>query len=254
MTKSVSKILQNSSTTSSSDIGVIISSVLLIYFIWVLYFDQIEHDRFGTIRQQIWAILHFPLHVAILLTVEGSTALILWNIIVNTDTKWWSYFPVDWPADAEFPSNNFQDYFKSAEGVVDWLKEAVEYVGAQFKPGTLEEQYDFNSNFTAILDQNATFGSHEWDERAGEIVLDMWVGIENLIFENFGVEIPETSERTHKGDTSDEVSKNNSLWEVFSTVFVYFYASYPVLIKPGAVQVVFGRLDWGSNPTPSDLI
>lgn len=51
------------------------------YFIWVLYFDQIEHDRFGTIRQQIWAILHFPLHVAILLTVEGGSALILWNII-----------------------------------------------------------------------------------------------------------------------------------------------------------------------------
>lgn len=53
----------------------------LQYFIWVLYFDQIEHDRFGTIRQQIWAILHFPLHVAILLTVEGGSALILWNII-----------------------------------------------------------------------------------------------------------------------------------------------------------------------------
>lgn len=98
MTKSVSLILQNSQITSGSDIGIIAAAVLLIvrylkrylshgwltnvqYFIWVLYFDQIEHDRFGTIRQQIWAILHFPLHIAILLTVQGSATLILWNII-----------------------------------------------------------------------------------------------------------------------------------------------------------------------------
>jgi low temperature requirement protein LtrA len=83
MTKSVSKILQSSRSTTGSDVGVIMSSVLLIYFIWVLYFDQIEHDRFGTVRQQIWAILHYPLHVAILLTVEGSSSLILWNIILR---------------------------------------------------------------------------------------------------------------------------------------------------------------------------
>lgn len=44
----------------------------------MLYFDQIENDRFGTIRQQVWAVLHFPLHVAILLTVEGSARFIIW--------------------------------------------------------------------------------------------------------------------------------------------------------------------------------
>lgn len=81
MAKSVSQILQTSRETSSSDIGNIIAAVLLIYFIWVLYFDQIENERFGTIRQQIWAILHFPLHVAILLTVEGAASMIIWNIL-----------------------------------------------------------------------------------------------------------------------------------------------------------------------------
>lgn len=50
MTKSVSTILQTSAHVSPSDIGTIVASVLLIYFIWVLYFDQIENDRFGTIR------------------------------------------------------------------------------------------------------------------------------------------------------------------------------------------------------------
>jgi hypothetical protein len=49
----------------------------------VLYFDQIESDRFGTIRVQIWTLLHFPLHVAILLTEEGSAKFILWWTLIE---------------------------------------------------------------------------------------------------------------------------------------------------------------------------
>ena len=49
----------------------------------MLYFDQIEPGRFGTIRVQIWTLLHFPLHVAILLTEEGSSKFILWWTLVQ---------------------------------------------------------------------------------------------------------------------------------------------------------------------------
>jgi low temperature requirement protein LtrA len=234
MTKSVSKILQNSSTTSSSDIGTIISSVLLIYFIWVLYFDQIEYDRFGTIRQQIWVVLHFPLHLCILLTVEGSTALILWNIIVHTDTEWWSYFPVSWPADSVFPLNDFKNYFDSPEEVVEWLEQGVGNISLRFKPNALEEEYDFKQNFTAILNINSTFGSEAWDEKAGEIVYGMWVSVENFIFGNFGVEVPENEERGHGDSSNQEFNKNNALW----TVFVYFY------IAAGMFLVILGILYW----------
>ena len=74
----------------------------------MLYFDQIEHDRFGTIRQQIWALLHYPLHVAILLTAEGSTLLIIWNEIAQD---------IDWMA------NNLSDpaYFNSSQAYASSL-------------------------------------------------------------------------------------------------------------------------------------
>ena len=241
MTKSVSKILQNSSTTSSSDIGTIISSVLLIYFIWVLYFDQIEHDRFGTIRQQIWAMLHYPLHVCILLTVEGSTALILWNIIVNTDDAWWSWYPVDWEADGT-PKNNFGRYYGGPEETVQWLEYAVGNISTYFKPGVLEEEYDFRKNFTSILDlqekQDIVFATEKWNEKVGEIVEDMWIAVENFIFENFGVEVPENQQHKTSAAGGSEVSKNKSLWEVFSTVFVYFY------IAAGFFLIVLAGMYW----------
>ena len=53
----------------------------------MLYFDQIEHERFGSIRQQIWALLHFPLHTAIVLTVEGITQFVQWWIAFS-NSKW----------------------------------------------------------------------------------------------------------------------------------------------------------------------
>lgn len=51
----------------------------------MLYFDQIDPGKFGTIRVQIWALLHYPFHVAILLTEEGNSKFILWWTQVERD-------------------------------------------------------------------------------------------------------------------------------------------------------------------------
>ncbi|KAK5137359.1 hypothetical protein LTR08_008937 [Meristemomyces frigidus] len=48
---------------TASIIGNIISAILTLYFIDMLYFDWIQEEHFGTIRQQLWALLHFPLHL-----------------------------------------------------------------------------------------------------------------------------------------------------------------------------------------------
>jgi hypothetical protein len=44
---------------------------------WTLYFDNLPHHRFGTIKQQFWMALHFPLHLAVLGVVEGSQHMAL---------------------------------------------------------------------------------------------------------------------------------------------------------------------------------
>jgi hypothetical protein len=42
-----------------------------------LYFDNFPHGHYGTIRQQIWSVLHFPFQLAIVGVVEGSQQLAL---------------------------------------------------------------------------------------------------------------------------------------------------------------------------------
>jgi hypothetical protein len=41
-------------------------------FLWMFYFDNHPRHHYGTIRQQFWAGLHFPLHVGIVGILEGS--------------------------------------------------------------------------------------------------------------------------------------------------------------------------------------
>lgn len=49
----------------------------------MIYFDWIHEELFGTIRQQIWSFLHFPLHVALVLAVEGASQCITWTAAVR---------------------------------------------------------------------------------------------------------------------------------------------------------------------------
>ncbi|KAK4624526.1 hypothetical protein CLAFUW4_06423 [Fulvia fulva] len=68
---------------SGSTIGSIISAILILYFIYMLYFDWMEEEHFGTIWQQIWSFLHFPLHLALVLAVEGVAQSISWRAAIT---------------------------------------------------------------------------------------------------------------------------------------------------------------------------
>jgi len=39
--------------------------------------------QFGELRQEIWASLHFPFHLALVLLVEGASQFILWRKVVE---------------------------------------------------------------------------------------------------------------------------------------------------------------------------
>lgn len=45
----------------------------------MLYFDQVDNKRFGTIRQQLWALARFPFHISLVLLMEGTARFISWR-------------------------------------------------------------------------------------------------------------------------------------------------------------------------------
>jgi hypothetical protein len=49
----------------------------------MFYFDNQPKQNYGTIRQQIWSALHFPLHIGIVLVVEGAQQVVLAHYVIS---------------------------------------------------------------------------------------------------------------------------------------------------------------------------
>jgi hypothetical protein len=55
--------------------------------LYMLYFDRMHADHFGTVKQQIWASLHLPLHIVLMLILQGVSYLILWLVALMRMNK-----------------------------------------------------------------------------------------------------------------------------------------------------------------------
>ncbi|EME78636.1 uncharacterized protein MYCFIDRAFT_86942 [Pseudocercospora fijiensis CIRAD86] len=67
---------------TTSTVANVVCCVLILYFVYMIYFDWLEEEHFGNIMQQIWSLLHFPLHIALVLAVEGMAQCITWRAAV----------------------------------------------------------------------------------------------------------------------------------------------------------------------------
>lgn len=56
----------------------IVAAIIIIYFLYMLYFDRLQEEHFGSIQQQAWSFLHFPLHTVLVLVLQGVSLLIVW--------------------------------------------------------------------------------------------------------------------------------------------------------------------------------
>ncbi|KAJ8114112.1 hypothetical protein OPT61_g3926 [Boeremia exigua] len=61
--------------------------IVILVFIWALYFDNFPHGHYGTIRQQIWSLLHFPFHLAVVGVVEGSQQIAMARYVLKSVGK-----------------------------------------------------------------------------------------------------------------------------------------------------------------------
>jgi hypothetical protein len=49
----------------------------------MIYFDWLNSSHFGSFREGLWAFLHFPFHLALVLLMEGAAQFILWRKVVE---------------------------------------------------------------------------------------------------------------------------------------------------------------------------
>ncbi|CAO2648353.1 Nn.00g076200.m01.CDS01 [Neocucurbitaria sp. VM-36] len=107
--KSISRIVRNDYLWTAPVVGQIIAAVLIIYFLYMLYFDRIQEEHFGNIKQQIWSFLHFPLHTVLVLILQGVSLLIIWRQAVESLTALEAdWLPaLNWLQTRDLPDNSY---------------------------------------------------------------------------------------------------------------------------------------------------
>ncbi|KAJ4369717.1 hypothetical protein N0V83_005480 [Neocucurbitaria cava] len=107
--KSISRIVKNDYLWTAPVVGQIIAAVLIIYFLYMLYFDRIQEEHFGSIKQQIWSFLHFPLHTVLVLILQGVSLLIIWRQAVESlDALEADWMPaLNWLQTRELPAGTY---------------------------------------------------------------------------------------------------------------------------------------------------
>ncbi|OJD35315.1 low temperature requirement a protein [Diplodia corticola] len=158
VTKTVSKMMGKSGVDWQGTllVGCI---VLTLVFLYLTYFDNQPHDHYGTIRQQIWALLHFPFQLAVVGIGEGSQHLALARYIMGSIDKL-EHKIVQYCVDEGLEGDK----------LVDKLSTAIKYYQLDKKPECYREVLNIatlletlrNSTGICAPAYTATFPSADW--------------------------------------------------------------------------------------------
>ncbi|KAI1622824.1 hypothetical protein EDD37DRAFT_444194 [Exophiala viscosa] len=214
--------------------GQIICTVFVAYMVYLLYFTHIEHDKFGTIRQQIWTILHYPLHLAILLTTDGASFLMLSRSMYRMTRTWVARWPL-------YKYHNWGDFFgtfSSPQDVVYLLKADMDVLWEVMlkDPIRLLSLYNYTRAIDSIETIEAPFNSTKWQNQAAATISELWNGVELAIFHEYGVEphIPIGQSWTIK-------EQAESIEGVLGSVYLYFCFAAGSLLLVLAVMGFFAK-------------
>ncbi|EEH38460.2 hypothetical protein PAAG_08187 [Paracoccidioides lutzii Pb01] len=224
MAKAATRIAQGAADVTKTSIGLIICYILIIYFMYTIYFDQISEDRFGSIRQQIWAFLHFPLHMGILLTIEGSRGWILWSVsnqLINLATA---------RADAVFQQTASSRGTTPGEDLVDSLKLIVTFVSNRLR--SPQQAPNFKPIYDRLLSINVDDPNREKD--LSDLYREFFSKLYLWVLRTFGIDLPALN-----GSGREVLSQQNKQVSVkFHVLFAYFF------IAAGVTLIFLASLHW----------
>jgi Bacterial low temperature requirement A protein (LtrA) len=214
--EALTKLYENGGSYSSDIIGLIICSVLIVYFLYMLYFDQIETERgnIGVLRQQIWTMLHFPFHVCILLVVEGFGQFTIWRKLVD-------YINLLFILLANIPN--------PTSSSPDAMTTYADSVNTLFNNTYSWLEVNTTETYNCIL--GSANMSDFIDNIQNNCLLDAQVALEKALADWWDIEVPDTVD---VGDEAFNVAIGLDL--LYSTVYLYFF------ISAGLALIILGTL------------
>ncbi|OWP04586.1 hypothetical protein B2J93_4865 [Marssonina coronariae] len=222
--KSIATITEREEAWTGPLLLTIATAVIIVYFIYMLYFDWINRDHFGSFREGIWAFLHFPFHLALVLLVEGAAQFIVWRKVVEVVRE----------VNKRFLAAEMSFTGTSSSLLAQLLSNVTTEVFEKYNPVFPRSLKDSEKALYAI--GNSTFRSIEQLKE----ISTLFAVIQDSIFDGFGIEPPEI-EHTDP-DPNEEWSKNA---DAFKLIFIYFF------VASGITLILMNALNFLSRPKPT---
>jgi hypothetical protein len=188
---------------------------------WMIYFDNHPHGHFGTIRQQIWSALHFPIHLAIVGLVEGAQQIALARYVFKGIHNF----------EMSLVQYCFKDHL-DGKALSGKLSAAVKYLSLDKKVASLifldeiESDIYFIGNQTGICGPRVT-GSGVFD--LPDVFIDLYANTVAAMYSALGLSMP--------------VDKNviSVMVESWKLVYRYFWSAFLILIGCFLVVMILIR-------------
>ncbi|KAI9663931.1 MAG: hypothetical protein M1821_007422 [Bathelium mastoideum] len=251
LTKSMTGIVNNYNIFTSAVIGDIVAAILVIYFFFLIYFNRLQEHHIGTFKQQIWALLHFPFHVALVLALEGSQQFILWRQgiqLVNDLGTMFDNVTDSYDVNSVQPREVYDDVGSQLNDIA--YNNTFYYAPEGFNLDTYEDNFDHAyeayQNLTEEVTSKAHNASSEWLETAGNAtnaiqiaIYNMYTVLSDASFAEIGIAVDEEDvlDESSGEDAESAGSISDPQWaNLFLLVYGYTF------IAAGVALLIIGVL------------
>lgn len=207
--------------SAPATIGVVTAAVAMIYFVFMVYFDNLRHQHLPPVRQQVWAFLHFPVHLAMVLFMEGSTQFVIWWKILEVETDLANTLT------AALETLD-QKLIVTTKDLVDVLQAKVDEFTTLYPPTYTESVVaisDVIGNVSAIPDSFwAVNYTDENDPRLQPLVADLsflWTTLDNILLAKFNIDVAQDVDESQvnpNDSASVQSTINSESWSRFNLV------------------------------------
>merc|ERR1712225_169038 len=211
--------------------GQALVAVLVIYMIWDLYFGKIPNKHFGTFRQQLYTILHYPFHLSLALVLEGQ---VLRTQISNVRARSIRLFA---PASTILLSTTTSPSTKVAQLNTTFHSILTSIRYKDFFP-VEEIEAAFNETYTAILERNTTALSSSLDSVITLIYNGLLADEGIQISDRTTQDIASSDTQSEPGDDTIGTLTSDAYTLLFGVSYIYY------LVCAGMVLIMFGVFRW----------
>jgi hypothetical protein len=198
----------------------------------MFYFDYTPKNvHYGSIRQQFWAVLHFPFHLAIVLSVEGLRQV----------TTWWSFQQaikmVSRTADKAFVQGGTNKQV-AVQGYLGVYTTVIDYL---YKDGSSKEILkDYGALKQELLDLSNTLIT-DWNLTEIKTLHNVTAELVKGCTEFYGIKSPPKAKAVNTTKSIETFLDEGydpfeDVHGLFDLVFRYFFASL------GVVFIMYGVL------------